>query len=173
MAGAASNTENRSLPAEPSSCMNKFEVDALRFLKYPNGILHTMSIPYPSWSSAQFFFLAQISHILLNEAMKYSTSLYIMDVIDDAAVLRSLLGCLDNLDLQCVSRKMDEPTVHLALETWGGRKSVGFNLTRKRKTNPYNLSRLYRKTIIFPLAGYCHGRPALPRKDRAEPLPRI
>jgi hypothetical protein len=104
---------NDSFWHEPQICLAEIRNSSLRFLEYPNGSLHTLSIPYPAWSSIQI--LAHINQILLSEVMQYDSKLYQVDSFDDSEVVRYMVACIDT---ECVQKDVDNPKIHLSLETW-------------------------------------------------------
>jgi hypothetical protein len=90
----------------------------LHYLVYPDKSLHSVRLPYPSWTSAQV--LANIAYILYHEVMNYSVVLVDTTTIFDEHVINYAAGCSDPDDTKCVQRDAYNPTVHVTFETWSG-----------------------------------------------------
>jgi hypothetical protein len=87
-----------------------------RFLKYPDGTLHSVRIPYPGWTSARI--MGDIVYILLTEVMGYSAVLIETPTIFDSHLVNFAAGCNNPDDETCAERDFERPIVHFTLETW-------------------------------------------------------
>jgi hypothetical protein len=85
------------------------------FLEYPDKSLHPVKIPYPGWMSARV--LAQISYILLREAMGYSAVLIDTTTSSPEHVVNYVAGCADADDIECAQKDLLNPIVHFTLES--------------------------------------------------------
>jgi hypothetical protein len=110
---------------QPTRCLGPSSVDhtlngtsKLNFLVYPDKSLHSVQLPYPTWTSARV--VANIAYILYLEVMKYSVVLVDTTTLYDEHPVNYAAGCLDPDDPECVQNDADNPTVHLTLETWSG-----------------------------------------------------
>jgi hypothetical protein len=88
----------------------------LKYLNYANGSAHSISLPYPSWQSARI--LADITYILLHEVMGYSVVLTEMDTVMDSYPISLAAGCIDVDDFACSRRDVENPIVHMSIESW-------------------------------------------------------
>ncbi len=96
--------------------MTKNLTELGRTLKYPDGSLHPVKIPFASWASAQI--LGQIAHILLSEVMGYSVVLLENTGMDSGQPVRYAAGCIDILDPTCSKYDVMAPQVHFTIESW-------------------------------------------------------
>ncbi len=87
-----------------------------RMLKYPDGSLHPVMIPFAVWASAQI--VSQVAHILLSEIMGYSVLLLENTGKDSGQPVRYASGCSDTLDLSCSRFNILRPKVHFTIESW-------------------------------------------------------
>lgn len=87
-----------------------------RMLKYPDGSLHPVMIPFAVWASAQI--VSQLAHILLSEVMGYSVQLLENAGKDSGQPIRYAAGCVDILDLTCSHNNLLRPRIHFSVETW-------------------------------------------------------
>ena len=99
-----------------SACLSTNTSSQGRLLKYPDGTLHPVMIPFAVWASAQI--VSQIAHILLSEVMGYSVLLLDNTGKDSGQPVLYAAGCLDILDLTCAHHNILRPTVHFTVETW-------------------------------------------------------
>jgi hypothetical protein len=108
-----------------------------RTLKYPDGSLHPVKIPFAVWVSAQI--LSQIAHILLSEVMGYQVELLENAGKDSGQPVRYAAGCDDAYDLTCAKTDISHPKVHLTLETWPYGISVAASLPSDIQPELFNV----------------------------------
>jgi hypothetical protein len=87
-----------------------------RTLKYADGSLHPVKIPFAAWVSAQI--LSQVAHILLTEVMGYKVELLENAGKDSGQPVRYAAGCEDVIDLTCAKNDISHPKIHFTIETW-------------------------------------------------------
>ncbi|EKX41377.1 hypothetical protein GUITHDRAFT_112591 [Guillardia theta CCMP2712] len=87
-----------------------------RSLTYPNGSAVSVSLPFESWSSARV--LAQIAFILLDEVMDYRTVVWDGAGLNSAQPVNYAAGCKDPDSTTCTVSNIQDPFLHITLETW-------------------------------------------------------
>eukprot|EP00960_Hanusia_phi_P061637 764898-Hanusia_phi.AAC.11 len=106
----------------PQFTLNKTGI--LRKLRYADGSLQNVRLPYAGWASARI--LAEIFYILLTEVMEYSVSVFDNSASNSGIAVNYVAGCLDPADDSCAARNLTNPLLHFTVETW----SFGIERTR-------------------------------------------
>ncbi|EKX32018.1 hypothetical protein GUITHDRAFT_121812 [Guillardia theta CCMP2712] len=104
---------------------NVNKTGSLRKLRYADGSLHDVLLPYAGWASARI--LAEIFYILLAEVMEYSVTVFDNSVPNSGAGVNYVSGCLDPTDASCAIRNLTNPLLHFTIESW----SSGIERTQK------------------------------------------
>jgi hypothetical protein len=95
--------------------------NANRMIRYSDGTLHPVLVPYQGWPSAHI--IGNIAYILLKEVMGYSTVLVDTGTLMSEHTVNYAAGCLDPDDSNCTDFNILRPQVHFTLEVWeGGRQ---------------------------------------------------
>jgi hypothetical protein len=84
-------------------------------MRYPNGSMHAVKIPYAAWTSARIF--ALVVDNLLRNVMGYATELVVFEG-KDADVVSATAGCRDFTDFECKEHDIFNPGIHFSLESW-------------------------------------------------------
>ena len=90
-------------------------VEANRTLAY-NSSSREVSIAYANWQSARIG--GEISYILLSEVMGYKAYLFDTDAIFSSHVINYAAGCRDGDDISGRDCDIDNPLVHITVESW-------------------------------------------------------
>jgi hypothetical protein len=92
-------------------------VEGNRTLSY-NSTLREVSIAYANWASARI--LGEISYIFLSEVLGYKAYLFETATIYDEHVINYAAGCSDADDISGGECNIDDPLVHITVESWMG-----------------------------------------------------
>jgi hypothetical protein len=90
-------------------------VEANRTLAY-NSSSREVSIAYANWASARI--VGEIYYILLSEVMGYKSYLFDTDAIFSSHVINYAAGCRDGDDTSGRDCDIDDPLVHITVESW-------------------------------------------------------
>jgi hypothetical protein len=90
-------------------------VEGNRTLSY-NSTSREVSIAYGNWASARIS--GEISYILLSEVLGYKAYLFDTDTIYDSHLINYAAGCIDGDDPSGRACNIDDPLVHITVETW-------------------------------------------------------
>ena len=98
-----------------SFCIDTQSSYAPMKLKYPDGSLHPVLIPFASWESAQI--VSNIAYLLITEAMEYSAIL-VDGITWSPQAVNLVAGCFttDN----CSKFDITNPGLHFTVESWSG-----------------------------------------------------
>jgi hypothetical protein len=92
-------------------------VEANRTLSY-NSTSREVSIAYANWASARIG--GEISYILLSEVLGYKAYLFDTDAIYSSHPINYAAGCRDADDISGRDCNIDDPLVHITVESWMG-----------------------------------------------------
>ena len=81
-----------------------------------NSTSREVSIAYANWASARI--LGEISYILLSEVLGYKAYLFETATIYDEHVINYAAGCSDADDISGRDCNIDDPLVHITVESW-------------------------------------------------------
>ncbi len=116
-------------------------IEANRTLFY-NSTSREVSIAYANWASARIS--GEISYILLSEVLGYKAYLFDIDHDFDSHPINYAAGCRDPMDISGRDCIIDDPLVHITVETW----LAG---VRRVETLPAKLRPVLLSTLEYPL----------------------
>jgi len=116
-------------------------VEANRTLSY-NSTSREVSIAYANWASARI--CGEISYIILSEVMGYKAYLFDTAHIFSSHPINYAAGCKDGDDISGRDCDIDDPLVHITVESWMG----GF---RRVYMLPERLRPVLLSTLEYPL----------------------
>ena len=99
-------------------CLKNQSISPKKYLIYSDGSAHNVSIPSAGWASARI--AGEISRIIVDEVMGYSTVL--TDTGSDLSnqVVNWAVGCLNPDDPNCALNDVNNPRYHFTVESWEG-----------------------------------------------------
>ena len=116
-------------------------VEANRTLSY-NATSREVRIAYANWASARI--CGEISYILLSEVLGYKAYLFDTDTIYDEHVVNYVAGCSDADDTSGRDCNIDDPLLHITVESWMGS-------FRRVNVLPERLRPILLSTLDYPL----------------------
>jgi hypothetical protein len=116
-------------------------VEANRTLSY-NLTSREVSIAYANWASARI--CGEISYILLSEVLGYKAYLFDIDHDFDEDPINYAAGCRDGDDISGRDCNIDDPLVHITVETW-------LSGVRRVYDLPVRLRPILLSTLDYPL----------------------
>ncbi len=90
-------------------------VEGNRTISY-NSTSREVSVAYANWASARIS--GEISYIFLSEVLGYKAYLFETDTIYDEHPINYAAGCRDGDDTSGRNCNIDDPLVHITVETW-------------------------------------------------------
>ncbi|EKX52799.1 hypothetical protein GUITHDRAFT_133234 [Guillardia theta CCMP2712] len=103
-------------PSFNFSSFSQLRTEQLRRLKYADGTLHPLKVPYASWASARI--ISEITYILLAEILQFEVQLLDGTALHSGQPVMYVAGCKNPDDTLCKDNNISDPVVHITVETW-------------------------------------------------------